>query len=144
MDNTLVITKKYEESNFSGVIKTNENIYYNNTLVPIRALWDTGSSISVISSDLAKKLNLNPIGLSYLNGTNSFNKSNIYEIVLLLAEEQRITLHVTESHQLKDNGLDFLIGLDVICLGDFAISTYDGTVCFSFRYPSQGFIDFNK
>lgn len=143
MDNTLVITKKYEESNFSGVITTNENIYHNNTLVPIKVLWDTGSSISVISSDLVKKLNLKSIGLSYLNGTNSFNKSNIYEIILLLAEEQRITLHVTESHQLKDNGLDFLIGLDVICMGDFAISTYDGTVCFSFRYPSQGLIDFN-
>lgn len=44
----------------------------------------------------------------------------------------------------KKENKNMLIGLDVICLGDFAISTYDGTVCFSFSYPSQGFIDFNK
>lgn len=37
---------------------------------------------------------------------------------------------------------DFLIGMDIITLGDMAISNCNGDTFFSFRYPSQEKIDF--
>lgn len=37
-----------------------------------------------------------------------------------------------------------LIGMNVIVLGDFAISTFNGKTSFSFRIPSKGLIDFTN
>lgn len=143
MSEPLIITRKYSETEFNASIMTDEHINRNDNSIPVKALWDTGSSESVISSELVKKLNLRPIGNAIVGSSGATIKSNVYELDFLLAERQHILLNVTESSQLNGSGIDMLVGLDVICLGDFAISTYDGTVCFSFRYPSQGLIDFN-
>lgn len=35
-----------------------------------------------------------------------------------------------------------IIGMNIITLGDLAITNYQGTTTFSFRMPSQGWIDF--
>lgn len=143
MSKPLIITKKYSETEFNACIMTDGHINRNGNSISVKALWDTGSSESVIASELVKKLNLRPIGNTIIGSSGATIKSNVYELDFLLAEKQHILLNVTESSQLNGSGIDMLIGLDVICLGDFAISTYDGTVCFSFRYPSQGLIDFN-
>jgi len=45
---------------------------------------------------------------------------------------------------IEGKGFDVLIGMDVITLGDFAISNYQDRTVFSFRYPSIGCIDFAK
>jgi hypothetical protein len=37
---------------------------------------------------------------------------------------------------------DVLIGMDVICKGDFALTHKGGKTVFSFRYPSIATIDF--
>lgn len=144
MNDPVVFTKKYKASNFDGTLITNEHIYLNDKLIPIKALWDTGSSESVISSNLVKKLSLRSIGSALLNGTSLSCKTKIYEIIFLLAEKQRISLQVTESSQIGNSGIDLLIGLDVIGMCDFAISTDDENLYMSIRFPSQGLIDFTK
>lgn len=145
MNESIVITEKYKESEIIGCIITNEHIYKNdNNIIPIKAMWDTGSSGTVISSDLVKKLGLSPIGKSMVKSSGSSFKSGVYNLELLLAEKQIFRLQVTESDQLNNSDMDVLIGMDVITLGDFAISTVGEEICFSFRYPSQGFIDFKE
>lgn len=144
MSEPIIFTKKYKESVFDGFLITDEHIDYNSKLIPIKALWDTGSSESVISSNLVRKLSLRPIGSALLNGTSLSCKTNIYEIILLLAEKQRIALQVTKSQQIGNSGIDMLIGLDVISMCDFAISTDNENICMSIRYPSKGLIDFAK
>lgn len=37
---------------------------------------------------------------------------------------------------------DILIGMDIITLGDFAVTNYEGVTKLSFRVPSQRHIDF--
>jgi hypothetical protein len=37
---------------------------------------------------------------------------------------------------------DILIGMDIITLGDFAVSNFEGVTKFSFRVPSLSHIDF--
>lgn len=144
MADPIVFTKKYKVSTFDGFLITDEHIYHNNKLIPIKAFWDTGSSESVISSNLVKKLSLQSIGSALLNGTSLSCKTKIYEIILLLAAKQRISLQVTESPQIGDSGIDLLIGLDVIGMCDFAISTDNENICMSVRIPSKGLIDFTK
>jgi hypothetical protein len=41
-------------------------------------------------------------------------------------------------------GADMLIGMDIIGLGDFAVSNYNNKTVFSFRMPSMDTIDFCK
>ena len=41
-------------------------------------------------------------------------------------------------------GIDILIGMDIISKGDFAISNYDGKTQFSFRLPSQQDVDYKN
>lgn len=144
MNKSLVITKTYLISEFPSCIITEENICIANHNILVKGLWDTGSSDSVISSDFVKKHNLQPIGTATVGTTGATSKSNIYSIDFLLAQKQHISLNVTESSQLCGSGFDMLIGLDVITLGDFALTTTDDIICFSFRYPSKGLIDFTK
>lgn len=44
----------------------------------------------------------------------------------------------------QDDSVGILIGMNVICKGDFAISNYEGRTAMSFRFPSMGMIDFEK
>ena len=39
-------------------------------------------------------------------------------------------------------GADILIGMDIIGVGDFAVTNRDGKTKFSFRLPSRADIDF--
>ena len=144
MNKSLVITKKYPISEFSSCIITEENICIENHNILVKGLWNTGYSESVISSDFVQKYNLQPIGTATVGTTGVTLKSNIYAIDFLLAQKQHIFLNVTESSQLCGSGFDMLIGLDVITLGDFTLTTTDDTICFSFRYPPKGLIDFTK
>ena len=41
-------------------------------------------------------------------------------------------------------GIDVLIGMDIISKGDFAISNYDEKTQFSFRLPSQKDVDYKQ
>ena len=45
-------------------------------------------------------------------------------------------IKVYESN-LEEHGIDMLIGMDIISLGDFAVTNYDGQTKYLFRYPSS-------
>ena len=38
--------------------------------------------------------------------------------------------------EIGDQGIDVLIGMDIISMGDFAVSNHDGKLVFTFRIPS--------
>ena len=46
--------------------------------------------------------------------------------------------------KISEQGIDVLIGMDVISKGDFAISYYNGKTQFSFRIPSQNDVDYKS
>ena len=61
---------------------------------------------------------------------------------LLLPNDVRVTdVAVTEA---DIPTTDVLIGMDIIMLGDFAVSNFEGKTCFTFRIPSMRKIDFVK
>ncbi len=137
-----VMTKKY--SNFEGRIITDEIILCDDTETAIKAEWDTGTTYSCISNELVNKLGLKPIKTVLLDTSGGQIKSNVYTIDLVLNEDLQISIDVNSAVGIEDKGIQCLIGMDVITLGDFVISTYKGETCFSFRIPSKGLIDFTK
>lgn len=49
-------------------------------------------------------------------------------------------IRVTESKNIA--GADVLIGMDILCQGDFAITNKDKKTVMSYRFPSQDRIDY--
>jgi predicted aspartyl protease len=114
-----------------------------NSKYDLNALWDTGASCSLISFEAAAKLGLKFVSKTVMS-TPSDKKvpTNVYLVHIYLPNGARIiNVRVLEGTL---NNCDMLIGMDVITLGDFAVTNYSGRTKFSFRIPSMTEIDFCK
>lgn len=112
--------------------------------VPVKAQWDTGATETCISKELANKLKLIPTGLVNVHTPSGIGTMNKYMINLVLNNEVRfVNLSVMDS-EIGKQGIDVLIGMDIISNGDFAVSNYDGKTYFSFRLPSQEHVEYKK
>lgn len=106
-----------------------------------QAIWDTGATHSSISPRLAKSLGLASIDTIRVDTAGGETKvCDVYLVDLQLPNDIRIT---DVSAAGLDLGKDeFLIGMDVITLGDFAVSNFEGKTCYTFRIPSIRRINF--
>lgn len=112
--------------------------------VPVKAQWDTGATGTCISKELVNKLKLIPTGLVNVHTPSGIGTMNKYMINLVLNNEVRfVNLSVMDS-EIGKQGIDVLIGMDIISNGDFAVSNYDGKTYFSFRLPSQEHVEYKK
>ena len=110
--------------------------------IKIDAIWDTGSHVTIIRPEVAEALELSCISKTTLNGI--FGKteySNMYTLNMYFPNKDKHNIIVTEAYP---KGCDMLIGMDVITLGDMAITNYNGKTIFTFRIPSKCTIDFEK
>jgi predicted aspartyl protease len=106
-----------------------------------RAVWDTGATNTVINEKIAEKMGLIPINFIKSYTANGEADSKVYCVDLYLPNNVRIqNLQVTDG-KLGD-GLDVLVGMDVISIGDFAITNMHGATTFTFCMPSVHQIDF--
>jgi len=108
----------------------------------VSALWDTGATGSCISKGLARHLGLKPIDMCIVRGVGGTSSSNVYLIDVLLPSNVIIN-NVRVSEFLDNGAFGIIIGMDIITLGDFAISNKNGKTTVSFRIPpSDNPIDF--
>lgn len=108
------------------------------------AIWDTGSTGSIITTKVVKSLKLSPIGKTKSMGVHGSKIVNAYLINLGLPNKAGVFgLRVTECSKLIGS-FDVLIGMDVIRFGDFAVTNFNGITIMSFRTPSIEQIDFVK
>lgn len=110
-----------------------------------KAIWDTGATNSVITEKLARELNLQPISKVNVVGVHGSEIKNAYLINIYLPSKVCINYaRVTECKQLSGtDDLGMLIGMDIIGLGDLAVTNFNKTVL-SYRLPSKNEIDFLK
>ena len=108
-----------------------------------RSLWDTGASVSLISARVAKVLGLESIGKSGVSGYNEgVDVKDTYLVHIGLPTGDIVTnIMAMEFHS---DEYDVVIGMDVICKGDLAVTNKDGRTTFSFRIPSEVEIDFSE
>ena len=104
-------------------------------------LWDTGGTHSSITKKTAEILGLAPIGEARVVYGNGVAMTKTYLVSLVLPDLLFLPrLQVTESD--TDEGFGVILGMDVICRGDLAITNVDGVSTFSFCVPSLERIDF--
>lgn len=103
----------------------------------VQAIWDTGATNTAISHNLVGQLGLIPIGVVTAQDANNSYQSNTYMVDIGLPNGILIAdVRVTEAANLGN--YDLLIGMDIITLGDFAITNGLGNTWFSFRVPPDG------
>jgi hypothetical protein len=105
-------------------------------------LWDTGASCSVVTQAVVDRLNLIPVRWGSVSTPNGIYDTPFFYIYIGLPN------HVIVGPLLaplgNPSGCDVLIGMDVIGLGDFAVSNYEGRTAFTFRVPSIETVDYVK
>ena len=111
-------------------------------VIQFDALWDTGATASVISSEVANRLGLSPISQCLAYHAQGQSIVNVYLVNFVLPNKILVKdIRVTEGNL---NGFGVLIGMDIINLGDFALTHRDNKTVFSFQIPSTHEYDFVK
>lgn len=106
-----------------------------------RSLWDTGASSSMISKTAVETLGLVPIGKSEIAGVNDgVELKSTYLIHVGLPSGDVVTNVLASEFDGED--YDFIIGMDIIQIGDLAVTNEKETTTFSYRIPSKTEIDF--
>jgi len=100
-----------------------------------KAVWDTGAMCSVISKDLANKLNLQPFSVKLIGTPSGTMNAEMYVVDLILPN--KIEVDRVQILGAYPSSSDVLIGMDVIGLGDFVVTNYLNQTAFSFRIPSK-------
>ncbi len=108
----------------------------------VTGLWDTGAIGTAINKGCAQKIGLRPIGDTKSFHAGGVSIVHVYEINLFLPNNVAFPFVKVAEHTL--NGIDLLIGMDIITKGDFAITNLAGKTTFSFRVPSMETLDFVK
>lgn len=107
------------------------------------AIWDTGATNTGVTPRVVSECGLVPIGQTRVVGVHGEELSNVYLIDVHLPNRMTVReITASEVPGLTGRLDDVLIGMDVIGLGDFAVSNYRGKTTFTFRVPSLEEIDF--
>jgi predicted aspartyl protease len=102
--------------------------------IKVKALWDTGASGTVITPKVSGALNLVPIDRIKVAGVNNISMADVVEVSIGLPNMVMVEDINVMICDLKQD-IDLLIGMDIILLGDFAISNWGGKTLFSFVIP---------
>jgi len=94
--------------------------------VESKAVWDTGCTTSSISKNLIRKLGLTPTGEKSLRIDMHGNAEYVdtYDIIVQIGTGPTIKIDKAREMSLPDFGI--LLGMDVITLGDFTVSSSSG------------------
>jgi predicted aspartyl protease len=122
------------------VIRQTEYLCRQFNLLPnpadVYALVDTGASNTCISKRLADRLNLEIVGGGLMDTAGGLCEANQYEIDLLMRNNVSFNnIRVMEFTCSEDKLFDILIGMDILTLGDLAITNHNHRTVLSFRIP---------
>jgi hypothetical protein len=101
------------------------------------ALWDTGSLTSAISFEMARKFGLKPIDDGVCVTASGQIAVSYYLLDIHISDDMVFKNIKVAGVSLKNNGVDFLIGMDVISQGKFSINNSQGKTIFAFEAIGQ-------
>ena len=107
-----------------------------------KAQWDTGATNTCISKKVVDDLKLIPTGRKTVHTPSGNAIQNTYLVDIELPNNVTMTNVMVFGSEIGAQGIDVLIGMDIISRGDFAVSNFEGTTKFSFRSPSVKHTDF--
>lgn len=135
-----VFTKKFK--NVENRILIDTTISFLKNKMKSNTLIDTGATISCISKDVVKTLKLQPIGIDKVSTPSGTAVLNKYLIDISFKKNMIFkNIFVLES-EIGNQGIDLLVGMDILNKNDIMISNYDNHTQFSLRYPVFGNLEF--
>ena len=113
-------------------------------IAEFQAVWDTGATNTAVSKAVIDKCKLAPTTVTTVHHAGGVKeKANVYFVNVFLPNRVICSkIHVTEA--VLSGNIDVLIGMDIIGLGDFAVTNFENQTKFTFRVPSVAHIDFVK
>jgi predicted aspartyl protease len=101
----------------------------------VLALVDTGATDTSISDRLAASLGLKIVAQCRVNAAGGTHRANVYSIDVLLRSMVNFT-HIRAAEFIKTTQVfDIVIGMDILTLGDLAITNHNHQTVLSFRVP---------
>ena len=107
------------------------------------AIWDTGSTRSVVTQNVVDRCGLKPIGRAQLMHAGVDEEPDETDMYLVnIGLPNGVVVQNVPVSQSRFAGGDVLVGMDIINIGDFAITHANGQTKFTFQIPPQADIDF--
>lgn len=106
------------------------------------AIWDTGATNTVISPQVVNACNLKPFSMAQVHTASGTSVCEVYLVNIALPNGVAFANVPVTNQPLT--GAHVLIGMDIMGMGDFAVTNKGGKTTFSFRFPSMERIDFVK
>ena len=100
-----------------------------------RAVWDTGSTNTILSSHVVKQLGLECFRTGGMAGIGGDVETVTYLVHVALPTNDVVTYVEVMEHDFND--YDAIIGMDIITLGDFIVASSRGKTRFSFQLPNR-------
>jgi len=120
------------------------SIHYGDSQITVDALWDTGATCTAISEKVVKELSLIPVGKKTIQTPSGRDIVNTYLVNILLPNNVIVSNVEVCDSRIGDQGIDLLIGMNIITMGDFAVTNCRGQTVFTFRMPACERLDFVK
>lgn len=110
--------------------------------IVVNAIWDTGATFSSIAPRIVGKLGLQKDGASISKGINGAVMSST-SLCFAFPGNRRYGAFVEASWLPDVDGVpDFIIGLDIIMMGDMRLQSRDGIGKLTFTFDTSRFIDY--
>lgn len=107
-----------------------------------KALWDTGASKSCISPKVVAALSLASTGTAQVFHAGGAGTTPTYVVNFQLPNRVGAAGVLVSEFPSMGNNFEVLVGMDIIGLGDLALTHVGGKTCMSFRIPSVAENDF--
>ena len=107
------------------------------SMMAVNALWDTGSTESLISEKIVKMIEPILKNKSKYVTRDVVIECETYAVSLSLSDEITFRDVLMKKADLFDKNIDIVIGMDIISRGDFEIRNYNNLVEFAFRIPPR-------
>ena len=101
----------------------------------LRAMWDTGSNATILSTKLVSELRPDHFGQGGMTGIGGQSEGDTYLLHISLPTGDIITYQEVYEANLGD--YDAIIGMDIITRGNFHLDCDHGETLFSFELPNE-------
>lgn len=125
-------------STYPGIVsqlKSDAFVIYGKDKFKAIALWDTGATTTCISENVAQSLKLIPIGKTSIQTPSGQKVVNTYMVDVALPNGVIVQNVLVCDSDIGTQGIDLLIGMNIINLGEFCVSTYEKKTTFSLIIP---------
>jgi SEC-C motif/Aspartyl protease len=106
-----------------------------------QALYDTGATNSSISPRVVAELGLASVGAQNVGVGGGTLQTTAHLVNIGLPNKVMFPM-MRVAQIAVQGGVDVLIGMDILGIGDFAVTHHNGNTTFSFCCPSRREIDF--